>query len=44
MEMKDTLTVLYKIEGDNISIDRAPAELVGNILLNFQGLVYSLGQ
>ncbi len=44
MKMRDTLTVLYKIEGDNISIDRAPAELVGNILLNFQGLVYSLGQ
>ena len=44
MKMKDTLTVLYKIEGDNISIDRAPAELIGNILLNFQGLVYSLGQ
>jgi hypothetical protein len=44
MKIKDILTVLYKIEGENISFDRAPAELIGNILLNFQGLVYSLGQ
>jgi hypothetical protein len=44
MEMNDISTVLYKIEGNDISIEKAPAELIGNVLLNFQGLVFSLGQ
>jgi len=44
MEKNDISTVLYKIEGNDISIQKAPAELIGNILLNFQGLIFSLGQ
>lgn len=44
MKTKDISTVLYKIEGDDISVKKAPVELIGNILLNFQGLIYSLGQ
>ncbi|NMC77494.1 MAG: hypothetical protein GYA60_09425 [Candidatus Methanofastidiosa archaeon] len=41
---KDISTILYKIEGDGICLGKVPAELIGNILLNFQGLIYSLGQ
>jgi hypothetical protein len=44
MERNDISTVLYKIEGNDISIKKAPAELIGNVLLDFQGLVFSLGQ
>lgn len=44
MKKNDISTVLYKIEGNDISIEKAPAELIGNFLLNFQGLVFSLGQ
>ncbi|MGD2250621.1 MAG: hypothetical protein PVF58_19675 [Candidatus Methanofastidiosia archaeon] len=44
MEKNDISTILYKIEGNDISIQKAPAELIGNILLNFQGLIFSLGQ
>jgi hypothetical protein len=35
MKTKDISTVLYKIEGDDISVKKAPVELIGNILLNF---------
>lgn len=44
MEKNDISTVLYEIKGDDISIEKAPAELIGNVLLNFQGLIFSLGQ
>ncbi|KYK38561.1 MAG: hypothetical protein AYK18_16980 [Theionarchaea archaeon DG-70] len=44
MERNDISTVLFEIKGDDISIDKAPAELIGNVLLNFQGLIFSLGQ
>ena len=44
MKKYDTSTVLYEIEGNDISIEKAPAELIGNVLLNFQSLVFSLGQ
>lgn len=37
-------TIVYKLENENISVDGAPANLLGEILLNMQRLVFSVGQ
>lgn len=43
MSSKEGPSIIYKLEGKEISIDNAPANLVGNVLLNMQNLVSSLG-
>lgn len=35
-------TIIYKFEADSTTLSNAPAQLIGNILVSMQGLIYSL--
>ena len=41
-DKKEPPKIVYKLEGDAISLSNAPAQFIGEVLLNMQGLIYSI--
>jgi hypothetical protein len=44
LDSYEAVSVTYRLEGNDISLEKAPVEIVGKVLLNMQGLVSSIGQ